>query len=293
MKWRTRLSWWDRWFSNQPPEPPPGWPGSQKDSYGNPTPGPSNRQQRDPDRTGRTGDEDPGKAPEGDGASDGPTLPRWQQRQLIGGPDDDVDSMLADPEKFERWELSRDLRQVQWEGYDPDDALWESWLDDPDDYDYKSGGWYDSQPDWDKGGVPREAPSVPERGMSRSFKELLLRIFQPQDEVEEQLTFEEKVFRYTSQTSVREEGRKGVGREGMREVGVYYWRARKGGMGPRCTRSSDAGGRWYLSRIELWREILQHAVDIWRGVDAGERGSGGWEMLIESGMGRCKVHVNR
>ncbi|CAI5965310.1 unnamed protein product [Closterium sp. NIES-65] len=142
------------------------------------------------------------------GSSSGPgepgaPLPRWQKRQIVGGPDDDIDAMLADPERFERWQTSRELRGIQLAGEDPDDRQWEDWIDDPSEYDYENGGWYEPQPDWEKGGMPREAPDIPERGMSRSFKELLLRIFKPQDEVEESLTFEERVFRYTSQTTAK------------------------------------------------------------------------------------------
>ncbi|CAI7769262.1 unnamed protein product [Closterium sp. NIES-53] len=149
---------------------------------------------------GQTG---PGASGSGSGSGEpGAPLPRWQKRQIVGGPDDDIDAMLADPERFERWQTSRELRGIQFAGKDPDDREWEDWIDDPSEYDYENGGWYEPQPDWEKGGMPREAPDIPERGMSRSFKELLLRIFKPQDEVEENLTFEERVFRYTSQTTV-------------------------------------------------------------------------------------------
>lgn len=63
--------------------------------------------------------------------------------------------------------------------------------------------WYEEQEDpWEKDGMPRAPPKMPERGLSRTFTELLPLIFLPQDAVEEELTFEEKVFRFTSQATV-------------------------------------------------------------------------------------------
>lgn len=62
--------------------------------------------------------------------------------------------------------------------------------------------WWDAAPEWEKGGVPRDAPPRPERGMKRTVKEIFLRIFEREEEVEDDLQFEDRIFRYTSQTTV-------------------------------------------------------------------------------------------
>ncbi len=85
---------------------------------------------------------------------------------------------------------------------------WEDWLDDTWGDDYtgsvgaKDGGWFQPQPDWEKGGLPRDPPTKPERGMRRNIKEILFRFFEREEEVEEDLLFEQRVFRYTSQSTV-------------------------------------------------------------------------------------------
>ncbi|CAM6082764.1 unnamed protein product [Calypogeia fissa] len=126
--------------------------------------------------------------------------------------DDEVDSMLEDDQKFNSWQQKRkavdELREFQETGRDPDSRDWEDWLDDSfGGYNQymgsEDGDWYAEQPEWEKGGMPREAPKKPERGMNRTIKELLLRIFEPQEEVEEDLNFEERVFRFTSQATAK------------------------------------------------------------------------------------------
>ncbi|CAM6105166.1 unnamed protein product [Calypogeia fissa] len=126
--------------------------------------------------------------------------------------DDEVDSMLEDDQKFNSWQQKRkavdELREFQETGRDPDSRDWEDWLDDSfGGYNQymgsEDGDWYAEQPEWEKGGMPREAPKKPERGMNRTIKELLLRIFEPQEEVEEDLNFEERVFRFTSQSTAK------------------------------------------------------------------------------------------
>jgi len=89
----------------------------------------------------------------------------------------------------------------------PESNDWEDWLDDSwNQYEgnLQSGedGWYEASPNWDKDGVPREPPTKPERGMKRTIKELLFRMLEPEAEVEEDLQFEERVFRFTSRTTV-------------------------------------------------------------------------------------------
>lgn len=84
---------------------------------------------------------------------------------------------------------------------------WEDWLDDGwNQGDQGNGdienGWYEPSSDWDQTGVPRDPATKPERGIKRNFKELLFRILEPEDEVEDDLLFEERVFRFTSRTTV-------------------------------------------------------------------------------------------
>lgn len=85
---------------------------------------------------------------------------------------------------------------------------WIDWLDESysnkySDYVGGSGnGWYEEESEWLKGGNPRLPPDIPERGMSRTIKEMVLRIFEPRYEVEDDLAFEERVFRFTTQETV-------------------------------------------------------------------------------------------
>ncbi|KAL2630207.1 hypothetical protein R1flu_014893 [Riccia fluitans] len=125
---------------------------------------------------------------------------------------DEVDRMLADDRKFFSWQQKRqaidELREYQETERDPDSRDWEDWLDDswsdPKQATGAMGGdWYEPQPEWEKEGVPRDPPKKPERGMNRTMKELLMRIFENQEEVEEDLDFEERVFRFTSQSTAK------------------------------------------------------------------------------------------
>lgn len=124
---------------------------------------------------------------------------------------DAIDEMLDDDTRFFRWKMKNDarneLREFQASGIDPDGKDWEDWLDDSwnqyeDNLEGGTDGWYEAAPNWEKDGVPREPPSKPERGMKRTIKELLFRIFEPEEEVLEDLQFEERVFRFTSRTTV-------------------------------------------------------------------------------------------
>ena len=125
---------------------------------------------------------------------------------------DEIDEMIDDDRRFFRWKMKNDarneLREFQARGIDPDGKDWEDWLDDSWNQDEDilgegADGWYEAAPDWEKEGVPREPPRKPERGMKRTIKELFFRIFEPEGEVVEDLQFEERVFRFTSRTTVR------------------------------------------------------------------------------------------
>eukprot|EP00250_Pteridium_aquilinum_P003343 c13659_g1_i2 orf=436-2202(-) len=143
-----------------------------------------------------------GQQPKGPGDKD--TRENWCK--------DDIDRMLADDASFAAWQQrmkSRDeLRESQKLGRDPGNDNWEDWLDDSwgGNNGYAGGkdsGWYFNESDWEKGGVPRQPPKLPERGMSRNMKEMFFRIFENEEEVLEDLAFEDKVFRFTSQTTVK------------------------------------------------------------------------------------------
>ncbi|KAI5077814.1 hypothetical protein GOP47_0007638 [Adiantum capillus-veneris] len=125
---------------------------------------------------------------------------------------DDIDRMLADDASFKAWQqrvkARNELRESQEFGRDPDNKNWEDWLDDSwGDYsEYvggKDSGWYFDESDWEKGGVPRAPPKLPERGMGRNMKELFFRFFEDEEEVKADLAFEDRVFRFTSQTTVK------------------------------------------------------------------------------------------
>ncbi|KAG0579558.1 hypothetical protein KC19_4G106600 [Ceratodon purpureus] len=130
----------------------------------------------------------------------------------VSGKGDEIDQLLEDDSRFFRWKLKNDarneVRDFQASGRDPDSKDWEDWLDDSwnqyeDNLEGGEDGWYEASPNWDKDGVPREPPTKPERGMKRTIKELFFRIFEPEDEVLEDLQFEERVFRFTSRTTAK------------------------------------------------------------------------------------------
>lgn len=125
---------------------------------------------------------------------------------------DEIDRMLADDASFAAWQqrikARNELRESQKLGRDPGNENWEDWLDDSwGDYNSyvggKDSGWYFNESDWEKGGLPRSPPTLPERGMSRNMKEMFFRIFENEDEVLADLAFEDRVFRFTSQTTVK------------------------------------------------------------------------------------------
>ena len=129
----------------------------------------------------------------------------------VSGEKDEIDQMLEDDRRFFRWKMETEarnqVRDFQASGRDPDSKDWEDWLDDTwsrseENLTGGKGGWYEASPDWEKNGVPREPPSKPERGMKRTIKELFFRIFEPEDEVLEDLQFEERISRFTSRTTV-------------------------------------------------------------------------------------------
>ena len=130
-----------------------------------------------------------------------------ERSELIGGAVDDVDAMIEDPTLFEAWRIRREakqeIRDLRDEGIDPDSDSWEDWLDESERVEADLGGWYEQQPEWEKGGMPRSAPKIPGRGMSYSFKELIQRIFERESEVEAELSFEERIFRFTSQSTAK------------------------------------------------------------------------------------------
>lgn len=123
---------------------------------------------------------------------------------------DEVDALIDDDAKFASWrrktEAKNELRNFQATGRDPDSKDWEDWLDDSwgeyNDHLGGKDGWYESPSDWEKGGFPREAPIKAERGMKRTIKELFFRIFEREEEVDDDLEFEERVFRFTSRATV-------------------------------------------------------------------------------------------
>ena len=123
---------------------------------------------------------------------------------------DEVDELIEDDTRFARWkrkvDAKNELREFQASGRDPDSTDWEDWLDDTwEQYDVNlagEDGWYQPAPDWEKDGVPRDPPTKPERGMRRTIKELFFRIFEREEEVADDLQFEERVFRFTSQSTV-------------------------------------------------------------------------------------------
>ncbi|CAM6040195.1 unnamed protein product [Sphagnum compactum] len=104
----------------------------------------------------------------------------------------------------------KDVRKFEETGETSDSSRgWQDWLDDTWGDDYtgsvgaKDGGWFQPQPDWERGGLPRDPPTKPERGMRRNMKEILFRFFEREEEVEEDLLFEQRVFRYTSQSTAK------------------------------------------------------------------------------------------
>lgn len=152
-----------------------------------------------------------GDGDEGDGEGDDEDLEEVDfefSREPVG---DEVDELIEDDTRFARWKRKADakneLREFQASGRDPDSQDWEDWLDDTwEQYDENlagEDGWYQPAPDWEKDGMPRNPPTKPERGMRRTIKELLFRIFEREEEVAEDLEFEERVFRFTSQSTVR------------------------------------------------------------------------------------------
>jgi hypothetical protein len=122
----------------------------------------------------------------------------------------------------------KDVRKFEETGETSDSSRgWEDWLDDTWGDNYtgsvgaKDGGWFQPQPDWERGGLPRDPPTKPERGMRRNMKEILFRFFEREEEVEEDLLFEQRVFRYTSQSTVCggcTTCSKGAGCEGVAET---------------------------------------------------------------------------
>ncbi|XP_024374481.1 protein DAY-LENGTH-DEPENDENT DELAYED-GREENING 1, chloroplastic [Physcomitrium patens] len=136
----------------------------------------------------------------------------FERRTDVAPEGDEVDAMLEDDARFFRWkmrnEVRSELRDLQDSGRDPDGKDWEDWLDDSwnqyqDNLAGRDDGWYQASSNWEKDGVPRDAPSKPERGMKRTIKELFFRIFEPEEEVVDDLQFEERVFRFTSRTTAK------------------------------------------------------------------------------------------
>lgn len=196
-------AWWDRWFGGA------GSNGNKRDSY---------------DSEWESDGEDDEEESNSDDESDksyrkkqfvSGLSPYWseltpyQRLKVIGGDVEDVDAMLENEKDFENWMIRNRIRMDMAEASETGaDAYrvghWEDWLDSTQKAGAKVdlGDWYQPQPEWEKDGMPRKPPKLPERGMSRTFKELLFLLFQRDEEVEDQLTFEDRVFRYTSRATV-------------------------------------------------------------------------------------------
>jgi hypothetical protein len=154
-----------------------------------------------------------GRLLEGPAASDDgppserPLPPRGDRRREYQRAPEDEDPLDAGPLTPEEQALDDQLQNLVKPRRVPSD--WNDWLDDSysNKYsDYVGGagsGWYEEESEWLKGGNPRLPPDIPERGMSRTIKELVLRVFEPVDEVGDDLAFEERVFRFTTQETVR------------------------------------------------------------------------------------------
>jgi hypothetical protein len=97
-----------------------------------------------------------------------------------------------------------ELREFQQNGR-MKDKDWEDWLDESWRQRNKSSQQDDEEGfnDWDKEGSPRDKTSMPERGMYLNDKEILFRLFDIPDKMEEDLLYEDKVFQYTSQTTAK------------------------------------------------------------------------------------------
>lgn len=122
---------------------------------------------------------------------------------------DSIDEMLADDARFSEWQrrsaVREEVREFGKTRRDPDSKDWKDWLDDTDNsgtFGVKDGGWYYPEDDWEKDGMPRAPPKKPVRGMKRTVIELFFRMFEPEEDVEADLKFEGKIFRYTSRETV-------------------------------------------------------------------------------------------
>lgn len=139
--------------------------------------------------------------------SERPLSPRGDRRREYQRAPEDEYPLDAEPLTPEEQALDDQLQNLVKPRRVPSD--WNDWLDDSysNKYsDYVGGagsGWYEEESEWLKGGNPRLPPDIPERGMSRTIKELVLRVFEPVDEVGDDLAFEERVFRFTTQETVR------------------------------------------------------------------------------------------
>lgn len=93
-----------------------------------------------------------------------------------------------------------ELRDFQQQGREGDFKYrdWEDWVD-------ESWSGNNAAEEWEEeaGGVPREETSMPERGMYRNIKELFFRVFENPSQVEEDLTYEDKVLQYTTQVTAK------------------------------------------------------------------------------------------
>ncbi|GLJ11385.1 hypothetical protein SUGI_0155160 [Cryptomeria japonica] len=86
----------------------------------------------------------------------------------------------------------------------PDARDWEDWLDDS----WVTGGSNASLNegkgwDTDEEGIPRDNSPIPERGMYSNVTELLFRLFQNPGQLDDDLTYEDKLFQFTTQTTVK------------------------------------------------------------------------------------------
>eukprot|EP00252_Welwitschia_mirabilis_P012728 TRINITY_DN28136_c0_g1_i1.p1 TRINITY_DN28136_c0_g1~~TRINITY_DN28136_c0_g1_i1.p1 ORF type:complete len:396 (-),score=78.13 TRINITY_DN28136_c0_g1_i1:131-1318(-) len=78
------------------------------------------------------------------------------------------------------------------------EGSWEDWLDEE-----ESVVQEENESRWDKGGLPREEVSMPERGMFRNDLEITSGLFYNSDAMEEDVKYEDEVFQYATQTTAK------------------------------------------------------------------------------------------
>ncbi|KAH9305307.1 hypothetical protein KI387_009711, partial [Taxus chinensis] len=87
---------------------------------------------------------------------------------------------------------------------------WEDWLDDSwttagsnTFYNGKGNGETEGEDDWEKEGFPRDKTSMPDRGMYRNLKDVFFKLFQNPTQLDDDLSYEDKVFQFTTDTTAK------------------------------------------------------------------------------------------